>query len=62
MARSKVKSRSHHDVAHLHPQPLSLPSIKILHLTVSEKQPEQALSLWGKQCNYTSLSSFYDYR
>ena len=32
----KVKSRSHHDVAHLHPQPMSLPSINFLHLTVSE--------------------------
>ena len=35
-ARLKVKSRSHHDVAHLHPQPISVPSINFLHLTVSE--------------------------
>ena len=35
-ARSKVKSRSDHDVAHLHPQPMSLPSINFLHLTVSK--------------------------
>ena len=27
-ARSRVKSRSHDNVAHLHPQPMSLPSIK----------------------------------
>ena len=32
----KVKSRSDHDVAHLHPQPMSLLSINFLHLTVSE--------------------------
>ena len=43
-ARSKVKSRSHHDVAHLHPQPMSLPSINFLHLTVSEIQPGQTFS------------------
>ena len=30
---NKVKSRSHHDAAHL---PMSLPSINFLHLTVSE--------------------------
>ena len=41
MPRSKVKSRSCHDVAHLHPQLMSLPSINILHLMVSEKQPGQ---------------------
>ena len=35
-ARSKVKSRSHHDIAHLHPQPISPPNINFLHLTVSE--------------------------
>ena len=31
----KVKSRLHHDVAHLHPQPMSLPSINFLHLMMS---------------------------
>ena len=25
MVRSRVKSRSHHDAVHLHPQPMSLP-------------------------------------
>ena len=93
MARSKVKSRSDHDVAHLHPltnvptkyqlptpygfqdiartrfsrprslwqdqrsnqgqtmtlhtytpQPMSLPSMNFLHLTVSEIQPGQTIS------------------
>ena len=32
---------SHHDIALLHPQPMSLPSINSLHLTVSEIQPGQ---------------------
>ena len=41
MVRSKVKSRSHHDVAHLHPHPMILPSINFLHLIVSEKHPGQ---------------------
>ena len=40
-ARSSVKSRSHYDVAHLHPQPMPLPSIFFLHLTVSEIQSGQ---------------------
>ena len=40
-ARSKVKSKSHHDVPHLHPEPLSLSSINFLHLRVSEIQPGQ---------------------
>ena len=44
MARSKVKSRSHHDVAHLHTQPMSLPCINFLHLTVSEIQAGQTFS------------------
>ena len=39
--RSKVKSRSHHDVAHLQPQSMSLPRIYLLHFTVSEKKPGQ---------------------
>ena len=38
---SKVKPRSHHDVAHLQLQPMSLPSINYLHLTVSEIQHGQ---------------------
>ena len=38
----KVKSKSHHDIVHLHPQPLSLPSTHILHFMVSEIQPGQA--------------------
>ena len=42
--RSKVKSRSHQDVAHLHPQPMFLPSINFLHLMVSEIQPRQTFS------------------
>ena len=41
MARSKVISRSHNDIAHLQPQPMSLPSINFLHLMVSEIQPRQ---------------------
>ena len=41
VAMSKVKSWSHHDIAHLLLQPVSLPSINILHLMVSEIQPWQ---------------------
>ena len=41
MARSKVKSRSHHDVAHLQPLTNVLPRINFLHLTVSEIKPSQ---------------------
>ena len=41
MARSKVKSRSHHDVANQHPQPMSIPSTNFLHFTVSEIWPGQ---------------------
>ena len=40
-ARSKVKSMSHHDAAHLQPPPMSLPGINFLHLTVSEIWPGQ---------------------
>ena len=36
MARSKVKSRSQHDVAHLQPQPMILHSIKCLHVLLSK--------------------------
>ena len=40
MARSKVKSRSHDDAAHLHPiNIVPTPSINFLNLTVSEIQP-----------------------
>ena len=34
--RSKVKSKSYHDIAYLHPQPMSLPSTNLLHLKMSE--------------------------
>ena len=44
MARLKVKSRSHHDVAYLHPQPMSLLCFSFLHLTVSRIQPGQTFS------------------
>ena len=53
-ARSKVKSRSDHDVASLHPQPMSLPSINFLHPTISEIQPGQTSSChpptWPRAC------------
>ena len=41
-ARSKVKSRSHFDVAHLHP-PINVPILRfnLLHLIVSEISPRQ---------------------
>ena len=41
MARSKLESSPHHNVANLHPQPMSLPSFNFLHLMVSEIQPRQ---------------------
>ena len=40
-ARSKVKSRSDHDVAHLYLLTNVLPNINFLHLTISEIQPGQ---------------------
>ena len=40
MARSKVKSRSGHDIAYLYLL-TNVPSINFLHLTVSEIQPAQ---------------------
>ena len=40
-ARQKIKSRSYHEFAHLHPKSLSEPSTNILHLMVSEIQPGQ---------------------
>ena len=39
---SKDKSRSHHDFTNLHPQPMSLPTINFLQLTVSEIQAGKA--------------------
>ena len=45
IARSKVTSRSNHDVAHPHPQQMSLPSINFLYLTVSEIQPSKFIVL-----------------
>ena len=45
MARSKVKSRSHHYIANLNPQPMNLPSVHILHHKVSEMQSGQAFYL-----------------
>ena len=44
MARAKVKSRSHHDIAYLHPQPMSQPSFNFLHLMVSQIHPRQTFS------------------
>ena len=41
IARSNIKSRLHHDAAHLHPQPISLPSINILHLIFFMIYPTQ---------------------
>ena len=41
MTRSKVKSRSHYDNAHLRPLSMSLPSNNYLYLTVSEIYPGQ---------------------
>ena len=41
MARSKVKSRSHHDIAHLHPLTNVPTKYQLLHLKVSEIQPGQ---------------------
>ena len=46
MARPKVKSRSHHEVADLQP-PISLPTINFLHLMVSKIQPEQDFQTQG---------------
>ena len=50
IVRSKVKSRSHHVIAHLYPKPMSLPSINILHLRVSEIQPGQPFSRVPPTC------------
>ena len=47
MARSKVKSSSRHDVAHLQPQPMSLPSTYFLHFMVSEIEPGQDFQTQG---------------
>ena len=40
-ARTKVKSRSHHDIAHLHPQSISQLSINFLYLTVLRYSPDK---------------------
>ena len=56
-ARSKVKSRSHHDVAHLHPQTHVPTSINFLHLTVSEIWPGQNFIGQGHYGEYTVLST-----
>ena len=47
----KVKSRSHHDVAHLHPQPTSLPSIKFLQFMVSEILTRQHFKGQSSYCS-----------
>ena len=46
-ARSKVKSRSHHDIAYLHPQPMSQPSIDFLHPIISKIKPHQDFKVKG---------------
>ena len=38
---SKIKSRSHYNIAHLQPQTTSLPSVNFPHLVVSEIKPKQ---------------------
>ena len=58
MTRSKVKSRSHHDIAHLHPQPMSLPSINFLHLMISEILPGQDFQTQG---HYSKVKSRSDH-
>ena len=45
--RSKIKSRSHHNVAHLQPKAMSRASISFLHITVSEIQPRQDFKSQG---------------
>ena len=37
----KVKSKLLHDIAYLHSQPISLPSLNFLHLNIFEIQPRQ---------------------
>ena len=44
IAWSKAKSRLHHDVAHLNPHLMSLPSFNFLHLMVSKISPGQTFS------------------
>ena len=69
MARSKLKSMSHHDIAHLHPQPMSLPSVNFVHLTVAEKLPGHfkvkvtvARSLWqGQRLNQGHTMTLHPY-
>ena len=43
-ARLNVKSRSHHDTAHLHPHSMSPPCLNFLHIMVSDIQPGQDLA------------------
>ena len=63
MAMSKVKSRSHHDISHLQPQLITLPSINFLHPVVSEISPGQNFkgkdhNMWDKvtsrNCTFSS--------
>ena len=55
-ARSKVKIRAHHDVAHLQP-PTNVPTkYQLLHLTVSEIQPGQDFQIQGQTRFYRSRS------
>ena len=51
MARSKVKSGSHHDVAKIHPLAMSLPSINLLKITVSQIYPRQDFQTQGHYSN-----------
>ena len=40
-SKFKGQIKTHHDIAHLHPQQMPLPNINFLHLMVSEIWPEQ---------------------
>ena len=59
MTRSKVKSKSHHDIAHLHPEPMSLPSINILYFMVSEIEPDNFFFQQPNQPNAIGESNTY---
>ena len=65
MVMSKVKSRSHHDLALLHFQPISLPSITFLQFTTCEIQSGQHdiayLSLQPNVPTKYQLSTPYTY-
>ena len=58
--RAKVKStpRSHHDIAHLHPQPMALPSINFLYFMVSYIWPRQDFEGQG-HCKAKTLNHGY---